>query len=156
MVHQCHNFTLDKNLQLKDAGLITATAVTLVSGAAVTIDLGAAGAYQRGAIVLDVSACEIADNDELFIIQLQGSATSVFTTAYELAKKSLGALEVTPGVSGVSNGLDTLPGRHVIYFDNVAQTGSGEQAAMRYLRLRTVVAGTVGTGINYVAHMVKL
>lgn len=158
MVHQCHNFTLDANLKMKDAGLIAATAVTQVSSADKTHDVGAAGAYQRGAIVIDVTACEVASNDELYVIQLEGSATSTFTTAYELAKKSLGALEVIPGVTGVSNGLDTLPGRQVLYFDNVAQTASGEQAAMRYLRLRTVVAGTIagGGGINYVAHLVKL
>lgn len=144
-----HNFTLDQSLKLKDAGLVTSTAVTQVSSADVTIDLGA-DAYQRGAIVVDVSACEVADGNELFVVQLQGAAASNFSTAYQLATLRLGDSSVT------GNATDTVAGRFVLYFDNVAQTAAGEVANMRYLRLRTVVSGTVGTGINYQAWAVKL
>lgn len=150
MAHSNHNFTLDQALKLKDAGAIAATAVTQVSSADVTIDLGAAGAYQRGAIVVDVTACEVADGNELYVVQLQGAAASNFGTAYQLATLRLGDSSVT------GNAIDTAAGRFVFYFDNVAQTAAGEQAAMRYLRLRTVVSGTVATGVDYQAWMVPL
>lgn len=151
-MYQNHDFTLDASLQLKDAGLIAATAATTVGGSAKVINLGSAK-YQKGAVVIDTSAVEVASNDELYEIQLQGSETEAFSTAYELASKQLGAFEVT------GNAVDTAPvGRHVLYFDNVAHTSGtvagGDAKPMQYLRLRTVVAGTVATGINYTAWMV--
>lgn len=151
-MYQNHDATLDATLQLKDAGLIAATAVTTVGGSAVTIDLGSAK-FQKGRIIVDVTACEVASNDELYEIQLQGAEASAFSTAYELSAKQLGALEVT------GNAIDSGIGRYVIYFDNVAHTSAtvagGEPKPMRYLRLRTVVSGTIATGINYTAWMVK-
>lgn len=152
-MYQNQDATLDANLQLKDAGLIAATAVTTVGGSAVTIDLGSAK-FQKGRVIVDVSACEVATGDEAYRIQLQGSETSNFSTAYELATRILG----DSSVSGQA--IDTAVGsRHVLYFDNVAHTSAsvtgGEPKPMRYLRLRTVVSGTIATGINYTAWMVK-
>lgn len=150
MVYLNHDATLDGSTQLKDAGLVAATAVTQVGGADVTIDLGAAK-FCKGKILVDVTACEVASTDEAYKIQLQGSTTSNFSTAYQLAVTLLGDSSTT------GNAVDTAPvGRHVIYFDNIAHTSAttDEPIPVRYLRLRTVVAGTVATGINYVAWMV--
>lgn len=154
MVYQSHDRLLDGALQVKDAGLVAATAVTTVSSSAVTIDLGAAATYQKGALVVDVTACEVASGDELYIIQIQGATDSAFTTAHQLAVKYLGDSSVT------GNAVDTPPtGRHVLYFDNVALTSATDGTAynaLRYLRVRTVASGTIATGINYSAWMALL
>jgi len=142
--------TLDANYQLKDAGAIATTAATTVGGNAAYIDLGSAK-YFKGKLIADITACEVADNNELYTLQLQGSTTSAFSSVYVLAERKLGALEVT------GNLVDTAPvGRHALHFDNVAHTSGTTDAAqpVRYIRLRTVVAGTVATGINYTAYVV--
>lgn len=153
MVFSQHDFLLDGATQLNDAGLVAATADSEVAAATVTIDLGAAGTFTRGVIVIDTTAVEVATGDEVYEFQACVSATSAFSTRYITARKSIGA--ATPTGHPVAT---AAVGRHVLYFDNVADTSATTQSAtpMQYLRLRCVVAGTIATGINYVAWFVPL
>lgn len=140
-----HNFVLQDDLQMKDAGLVAASAAAQVGGSNKIHDLGAA-VYQKGALVIDATAIEVASNDELFSIEVQGSSSATFASDINvLAEKQLGALEVT------GNSADSPTGRYVVYFDNVADDGQ----PVRYLRVYTRVAGTVATGVNYSAWLVK-
>jgi len=154
MAFQAHNFTLDTALQLKDAGLVAADAAAQVGGADQYIDLGAANAYARFAVVIDWTACEVASTDEVYDVQVQGSTATSFSTKYILASKKFGDSSVT------LQPVDTPPsGRTVIFCDNVAHTSATDGnsiIATRYIRLYTDVAGTIATGFNYSAWLVPL
>jgi len=150
MGHWNNDSILDTATKFKDAGLIAATAVTQVSSADYTMDLGAAGVYMEGEALVDVTACEVADGNELYVVQVQGSTTSNFSTAYQLATLRLGDSSVT------GNAIDTPAAcRHSLPFNNLAVVASGEAVPVRYIRFRTVVSGTVATGINYTGWVVK-
>lgn len=143
-----HDFSVDTSIQLKDAGLVASTAVATVGGSAAVWDLGAA-VFTKGRIIIDTTAVEVATGDEYYAVELQGSDTSGFSTAYHLAEYKLGDSTTT------LNGVDSPAiGRHVLYFDNIAHKNAtlDAPAPCRYMRLRTVVAGTVATGVNYVAY----
>lgn len=150
MFNQAHDFTVDTAIQLKDAGAVAATAVTTVGGSAASYDVGSAS-YAAGRLIIDVTACEVDSADDAYRLQLQGSTTSNFSTAYELCTRILGHATAT------GNAINTAPvGRHVLHWDNVAQVNAttGETAPLRYIRLRTIVTGAaVVTGINYTAHL---
>ncbi len=152
MVFSQHDFLLDGATQLKDAGAVAATADGAVASATVTIDLGAAGTFTRGVIVIDTTTCVVNDTDEVYEFQACVSDTAVFTTRYITARKSIGAASPTGHPVATA-----AVGRHVLYFDNVADTSATTQSAtpMRYLRLRCVVAGT-SPSCNYVAWFVPL
>lgn len=148
MVHPTHSPVLDSTLQLKDAGLVAATAVATVSAAATSYDVGAA-AYQKGRVIVDVSAIETASNTEIYTIQVEGSNASDFGSGvFVLGAIRLGALEITLASA------DSATGRYVIHFDNVTTVAAGEEAPLRYLRLKCVVGGDAATGINYTAWLV--
>lgn len=135
--------TLDTLLQMKDAGLIAADAAAQVGGADKIVDVG--GGEVRGDLVIDVTAVEVASNDELFLICLEGSSSATFTTiARLLAVLALGATEVLPGAEEI----DSIIGRYIVPFSNV-RNGT----AWRYLRVYTDVTGTLATGINYSAFL---
>lgn len=139
-----NSYTYDSKLQIKDAGLIAASAICQVGGSNQSIDLGPA--HFDGALIINVSAIEIASNDELYTIILEGSNASGFDSGgVVLAMLPLGALEVLPG--GGTMG-DSTVGRYVLPFHN-EQAGT----VYRYVRGYTLVAGTVATGINYEAFL---
>ena len=152
MAYQTYNYTLDGGTQLKDAGLVAASAAGTVSAAATYVDLGAANAYAEFDVVVDWTACEIASNDELYTIEVQGSDTTAFTLDYVLAQKDLGAVEV------LVDPVDTAAtGRVVLHCDNAVVTSATDPnsvAGCRYIRVFCRVAGTVATGINYTAYLV--
>lgn len=129
----------DANLELKAAGLIAVTTNHT------TLNLGAKGGMMKA--VLDISACEISSNDELYKVIVQGSPDSGVTW-YNLAIQEFGATEV------LDTDPDTTPGAEVIYFNNIRRVPSTPNDLPQVLddiRLRTVVSGTVATGINYEA-----
>lgn len=141
-------YTYDNNLLLKDAGLVASSAAGQVSSAAKIIDLGNLNTFDYGEcsgdVVIDVSAIEIASNDEGYDIGVQLSSSSSFASdIYEVATLKLGASEVIPG------DVDSVTGRYVLPFTN--NVGNG--VTKRYLRIYTTVAGTVATGINYTAYV---
>lgn len=132
--------TPDAELTLQDAGLVAASA------AGTTIrDVG--DHPMVGELEIEVTALEIASNDEIFDIILQGSPDAAFGTAgniQELCQISLSAKEVKRSDSDK----DDVIGRYVIPFRN--QFGD---TVYRYLRLYIVVAGTIATGINFTARI---
>lgn len=136
------NYMYDTLLVLKAAGLIAASAAV-----ATIVDTG--GGHFGGDVVIDVSALEIASNDEIYDIVLQGSPDAAFGTAgniKELAAISLSAKEV----KRTDSDLDDDVGRFIVPFRNEAAG-----VTYRYLRLYTVVAGSIATGINYAAFIGK-
>ncbi len=136
------NFTTDDGLALKAAGVIAASAAV-----ATILDLG--DGFVEGNIVIDVTALEIASNDEIYDIVAQLSPDAAFGTAGNIVERcslTLCALEVTR----TDAAKDAAIGRYILPFDN--EFGG---TLFRYLRLYTVVAGTIATGINYAARMCK-
>jgi len=130
----------DQNLLLKDAGLVATSAAATVSSAAKTLNLGAG--LVEGYLYVDVTAIEIASNDELYKIALQGSDNADFSTGDEedLAIIEIGAAEVLGGDQ------DSAVGRYVIPF-RTERNG----VIYPHTRIYTTVSGTVATGINFTA-----
>lgn len=135
---------IDSTLVMKDAGLVAASAAATVSAAAKVATAGSG--LVDAELVIDVTAIEIASNDEVYRIAVQGSDTSDFTTGTpvveELAVINLGAEEVIAGNQ------DSTVGRYILPFTN-EKNGT----KFPYLRVYTTVAGTVATGINFKAHI---
>ena len=128
---------------LKDAGLVAADAAGQVDGEDVIVNLGAG--LVTGNLVVDVTAIEIASNDEKYAIKLQGSSESDFAdTIEDLAIIELGAAEVLGG------DLDSDTGRYIVPF-RTERNG----VIYPYARLYTDVSGAIATGINFSAYLGK-
>ena len=133
----------DGTYLLKDAGLVAADAAGTVSAAAKIADLGAGKV--EGHLIIDVTAIEIDDNDEVYKISLQGSSSSTFASTIEdLVIIELGANEVLGGDQ------DSAIGRYKVPFTN-ERNGTVYQ----YVRVYCDVTGTITTGINYTARLEK-
>jgi hypothetical protein len=129
--------------ELKDAGLVASSQAGAVNGQAKVVNLGRE--LVEGKLVIDVSALEIASDNELYRIKLQGSAAHDFSSILEdLAILELGAKEVLGGDQ------DSQTGRYVIPFSNVKGL-----YAWPFARLFTEVSGSVATGINFSAHLTR-
>ena len=140
--------TFDADLEFKDAGLVASSAAAQVDSSDKIVDLGT-GLF-RGKMIIDVSALEIASNDELYDIVVQLSSDSDFGTAAnirEAAQLNLSASEV----KRTDCDADDSTGVYKLYFDN-----EHDGTYYRYARLYTVVGGTVATGINYSAFCVPI
>jgi hypothetical protein len=132
----------DAATQLKDAYLVAASAAAQVASANKILNVG--DSLLKGKLVVDVSAIEIASNDEEYDIILEGSSSATFASDIEnLAQLNLGATEVRQGGT-----VDSLVGRY-----NVPFTNEKAGQVYKYLRAYTVVAGTIATGINYTAFL---
>jgi hypothetical protein len=130
-------FTYDDELSLKDAGLVDATATE-----STIVDLGSG--LVDGFLVLDVSAVEVASGNEIYTIHLEGS------TVDGMASGSVSLANIPMGNSPAPADADTSTGRFAIPFRN-EQNGT----IYRYVRIYTLVAGTIATGINFAAFMAK-
>lgn len=134
---QYANFTYDDALSLKDAGLLA----TSTDGS--ILDLGPG--LVDGFLVIDLSACEVATGDEIYTVSLEASNVAAMTSGSVcLAKKVFGNL-VVPMDAALS-----AAGRYVIPFRN-EENGT----LFRYVRLSTLIAGTIATGINFSAFIAK-
>lgn len=133
MANQYSQFTYDSDLQLKAAGLLaTSTDGTI-------LDLG--DGLVDGYLVIDLTACEIASGNEIYTVSLEGSNVAAMTSGSVcLAKKVFGNL-VVPMDAALS-----AAGRYVVPFRN--EEGG---TLYRYVRLSTLIAGTISTGINFSA-----
>lgn len=120
---------------LKAAGLVAASA----NGTGIEVGSGKINAR----MVVDVSAVEIADGDEVYALHFVGGDDASFTNWTSLACLELGA-----STTGIEGNVDSEIGRHEIIVSN-------EKGGVIYphVRLRTVVSGTVGTGINFSAYL---
>ena len=131
------NYTYDSDLRLKAGELVGAS----VDGD--IIDLGPG--LVDGFLVVDMSACEIANGDERYTVSLEGSnVANMSSGSVCLAKKVFGNL-VVPMDAALS-----AVGRYVIPFRN--EEGG---TTYRYVRLSTLVAGTITDGINFMAFIAK-
>ena len=137
MANLYSQFTYDNATVLKAAGLIDASADGTI------IDLG--NGLFDGFLVIDLTACEVATGNEIYTVSLEGSNVAAMTSASVcLAKKVFGNL-VVPMDAALS-----AAGRYVVPFRN--EEGGTLQ---RYIRLSTLVAGDVATGINFSAFLAK-
>lgn len=137
MANLYSQFTYDNALSLKAAGLVAASADGSI------LDLGAG--FVEGYIVIDASAIEIDSGNEIYTVSLEGSNVAAMSSGSVcLAKKVFGNL-VVPMDAALS-----AAGRYVIPFTN-AEAGT----TYRYVRLSTLVAGTIATGINFAAFIAK-
>lgn len=142
------SFTFDKNLQMKDAGLVAADAAWQVSGADKILDVGTGNFC--GHCIIDVSALEVATGDERYTFLIQGSSSATFASDIVI----LAALPVgdgsTIGTAFGSSGVDVddTTGRYVLPFTN-----ERNNTRYRYIRGFTDVAGTIATGVNFTAYV---
>lgn len=137
MANLYSQYTYDDALELKSAGLLA----TSTDGS--IIDLGAG--LVDGFLVFDVSAVEVANGDEIYTVSLEGSNVAAMDSGSVcLAKKVFGNL-VVPMDAALS-----ASGRYVVPFRN--EEGG---TTFRYVRLSTLVAGVVATGINFSAFIAK-
>jgi hypothetical protein len=135
------SYTFDADLQLKDSGAVSSSGQGQVGGSDRHIDVGKAVFFSM--CVIDVSAIEIADDDELYKLEIHGGDKSDFSGNTEvLAVKPLGANQVLTG------NVDSTVGRYELPVINV-QNG----VVYPYLRIYHNISGTVGTGIDYTAFM---
>ena len=129
--------TYDSTLLLKAAALVAASA-------AGTLEIDTGGGWFQGDMVIDVTAIEVDTGNEAYTVVLQGSPDDAFTaaTSVELVAKHLGdaATKLT------DTNKDDTTGRYIVPFHNL-----DNGTYYRYLRIYTVVAGTIVTGINYSA-----
>lgn len=136
--------TYDASLLLRAASLIAATATE-----STYLDIGTG--LVEGDLVIDATAVEVGSGNESYQIVLQGSPDSSFTagTIANLAQVVIGASGSTAVTIGLQ-GFDDAAGRYVVPFRN-ERNGT----TYRYVRLRTVVTGTIATGLNYSAFIAK-
>lgn len=137
MANLYSQYTYDTELSLKSAGLVAASADGSI------LDIGEG--LVDGFLVIDVSAVEIASGDERYTISLEGSNVAAMDSGSVcLAKKVFGNL-VVPMDAALS-----ASGRYVVPFRN--EEGG---TTFRYVRLSTLVAGAIATGINFSAFIAK-
>lgn len=136
-------YTFDVLTQLKDAGLIAATGNAQVGGSAKVLDLGTGRVDTRA--IIDLTAIEQDTGDELYTVIVQGSNSATFaSTNVNLAEIKMGKASLT-GASA-----DTALGRYEIPFTN-----DQDGVIYEYIRIRVLVAGTIATGINFIAWLAK-
>lgn len=134
-------YTFDALTQLKDAGAVTSSAAAQVASAAKILDMGA-GRFD-GTVVFDVSAIDIASNDEVYDLIIQGSNSATFASGVEnLAQLNLAAAAVRDG-----GGQASTVGRY-----ELGVTNEQADVVYRYVRAYTKVAGTTPS-INYTAFL---
>lgn len=131
------NFTYDDALSLKDAGLVATSAAE-----STIVDLGD-GLFD-GYLVLEVTAIEVASNDEIYDVCLEGSAVAAMTSG------SVCLARIQLGNATAPADADTSTGRFVVPVRN-EQNGT----LYRYVRIYTAVAGSIATGINFSAWLAK-
>lgn len=138
------SYTFDANLEFKDAGLIAADDAAQVDSADKIVDLGE-GLFE-GDLVVDVTAIEIASNDERYDIGIQLSDSSTFASGIVQGPiLALGALETLIGAD-----TDSTTGRYVLPFRNEVNG-----TWYRYARVYINVTGNIATGINFSAWAAK-
>jgi hypothetical protein len=133
----------DNATNMKDAGLVAASAAATVSAVAKILDLGTG--LMEGQVIVDIAAIEVATGDESYRIEVQLSNSSSFASGIvHSAILHVGDSTVT------FESADSAIGRYIVPVRN-AKNG----VLYRYMRIYTRVAGTVATGVNYEAFFTK-
>lgn len=135
----------DALLEFKDAGLVASSAAAQVDSSNKIVTLG--DGFFRGDMIIDVTACEVDSGNEIYTIGIQVSDSATFaSTYYEVASLKLGDAAAIPG------DVDMVEGRYILPFTNTIV----DSEPLKYARIYTTVAGTVGTGINFTAWAYKV
>lgn len=101
-------------------------------------------APHRGVIDINISAVEIASNDERYVICVMGSDVATVDSALlNLGMMEFGALET------LISDEDSVVGNYKLPFQ-CNQKGT----SFRYIRLYVIVEGTIATGINFTASLI--
>ncbi len=129
--------TYDNALLLKAAGLVATTTTE-----SVILDLG--GGLVDADLILDVTAIEVASTDEKYTVHIEGSNVAAMTSG------SVTLVNIPLGNKTDPADAATGVGRFLVPFRN-EQNGT----TYRYVRIYTLVAGTVATGINFTAFIAK-
>jgi hypothetical protein len=128
----------DDELVLHDGtAAVTADALATVGGQAADgiVDLGEADCAFD--VVFDVTAIDVASNDEAYELQILGSDSSSFASGISLlGVLQLGALETLVGGTGGVD-VDSTTGRYILTCRNRQHS-----TVYRYVRLNFEVAGT--------------
>jgi len=133
MANQYSQFTYDAATSLKAAGLLAASTDGPI------LDLGAG--LVDGYLIIDLSDCEVATGDEIYTVSLEGSNVAAMSSGSVCLAKKVFGNPVVPMDAALS-----AAGRYVVPFRN--EEGG---TIYRYVRLSTLIAGTVATGINFSA-----
>lgn len=142
----------DADLEFKDAGAVAASAAATVDSVAKVVDVGTG--FFEGEMVIDVTAIEVDTANELYVIAIEGSNDSGFSsgTEVELCCLRLGDSSVT------GSDTDNVVGRYTLPFNNQQGISTSLPAGTqwRYLRIYTTVSGTIASnGINFSAFAQK-
>lgn len=154
-----HSYTVDADTQLKDAGLVAASAAGTVAAAARVLDFGRVDvngveniAFSRGDVILDVSAMEFDTGDETYylVYELSDDASgggAGFAAGDNVVARAMVLLGDTATVLAGLN-MDDMggTGRMILAVDNEVQG-----TVYRFARIACYVGGTIVTGINYQA-----
>lgn len=145
MARNQKDFTIDLDTQLKDAGLIAADDDTQVDSSDVILDLG--DSRVDGRVIIDASAVEVASGDEIYDLILEFSDESDHgSDVIRGPSFRLGDAAVLSGNADTDNGA----GRYELPFCNEING-----TTYRYMRMHVDVSGTIATGINFTAWVVK-
>ena len=127
----------DVKTVLKAAGAVTS------SGDGTGFEVGSGKITAR--MVVDVSAIEIASDDEVYELHLIGGDDASFTNNTSLACLELGA------AGGIEGNVDSEVGRYELLVTN-------EKGGVIYphVRIRYVISGTISTGINFAARLAEV
>jgi hypothetical protein len=138
-----NGFIKDVDLELKDAGLVASSAAAQVDASDQILDLGL-GRVDAD-VIIDATAVEVDTGDELYTIICEFSNSSTFASGIVPGSMQyLGDAAAIPG----GGDTDNVEGRYKLPFTNVVN-----DTHYRYMRLYTVVAGTIATGVNYSANI---
>lgn len=118
-------------LDLKNGEVLKAAALVAADTAETAVFLG------RGLFLIELewTACEIASNDELYVVQFQHNTVADASTWLDGVTLSFGATEVTGGAA------DTAAAGKLVFalwnpYDN-------------QVRVNTFVSGTIASGMNF-------
>lgn len=147
-----HSYTFDSLTELHDGGSVTSSDIGQVDGADQILDFGSTDsngvehvAYTQADWIVDIASIERDTADEAYNLLIQlADDNADFSMATTVVVKA--AFSVGEEVGGDTTAQDaTFIGRNVIGIDN-----QFEGTVFRFLRLFTVVAGTIGgTGIVF-------
>ena len=141
-----NTYILDESTKLKDAGAVAASAAAQVDAADQILNVGTGKI--KAVVVIDATAVEVDSGDELYTIIAEFSNTDDFS-----GDVAVGAMQYLGDASAIPGGgnIDLVEGRYALHVTNVINDVHYE-----YMRLYTVVEGTIATGIDYVANLTSV
>ena len=133
--------TFDIDLYINDGTSLTASASGCVDAVTEVLDLGEG--FVDADLILDVSALDVDDGDEIVKVQICLARTQLSVDHYVQTIFEIGDAAV------IESSYDRTTGRYIIPFNNMIETGE----CLRYMFLYFELGGTIGdfTATAYVA-----